>query len=97
MSNFHKLFNSETITGRANVAKATYASFAVLYIMHRLRKRSKASHSDTQAAAAGKSVTEGKSDPEIWKGELGSEKSPAPPGDDGDTNESAISAVSIGN
>uniref|UniRef100_A0A034WVY0 Putative 60S ribosomal protein L33 n=1 Tax=Bactrocera dorsalis TaxID=27457 RepID=A0A034WVY0_BACDO len=41
MSNFNKIFNSTTITGRANVAKATYASFALFYIIHRLRKRSK--------------------------------------------------------
>ncbi|XP_054087872.1 uncharacterized protein LOC105208701 [Zeugodacus cucurbitae] len=42
MSNFNKMFNSTTITGRANVAKVTYASFALFYIIHRLRKRLKA-------------------------------------------------------
>ncbi|KAI9588920.1 uncharacterized protein LOC119644727 [Glossina fuscipes] len=32
-------FNSTTIKGRANVAKATYASFAILYLYHRLTKK----------------------------------------------------------
>uniref|UniRef100_A0A1A9W030 Uncharacterized protein n=1 Tax=Glossina brevipalpis TaxID=37001 RepID=A0A1A9W030_9MUSC len=32
-------FNSTTNRGRANVAKATYASFAILYIYHRLTKK----------------------------------------------------------
>ncbi|XP_004520384.1 uncharacterized protein LOC101462087 isoform X2 [Ceratitis capitata] len=40
MSNFNKIFNSTTITGRANVAKATYASIALLYLYYRVRKRS---------------------------------------------------------
>ncbi|KAK7791718.1 hypothetical protein R5R35_000292 [Gryllus longicercus] len=36
---FRKHFNSETIRGRANVAKATYAFLAVYYIYHRMTKK----------------------------------------------------------
>ncbi|XP_058975018.1 uncharacterized protein LOC105261768 isoform X2 [Musca domestica] len=39
MSKLTEIFNSTTVKGRANVAKATYASFALLYVVHRLRNR----------------------------------------------------------
>ncbi|EDV38490.2 uncharacterized protein Dana_GF19492 [Drosophila ananassae] len=35
---FKKYFNGTTINGRANVAKATYATLALLYIFYRMRK-----------------------------------------------------------
>ncbi|XP_017028994.1 uncharacterized protein [Drosophila kikkawai] len=37
---FKKYFNGTTINGRANVAKATYATLALLYIFYRLRRGS---------------------------------------------------------
>ncbi|XP_011291756.2 uncharacterized protein LOC105261712 [Musca domestica] len=39
MSKLSEIFNSTTVKGRANVAKATYASFALLCVVHRLRNR----------------------------------------------------------
>ncbi|TMW46461.1 hypothetical protein DOY81_008456 [Sarcophaga bullata] len=38
MGKFSDMFNSTTIRGRANVAKATYASIATIYILNRIRK-----------------------------------------------------------
>ncbi|XP_065366457.1 uncharacterized protein LOC135959267 [Calliphora vicina] len=38
MSKFTDHFNSTTIKGRANVAKATYASFAAIYLYSRFKK-----------------------------------------------------------
>ncbi|XP_033150321.1 actin cytoskeleton-regulatory complex protein pan-1 [Drosophila busckii] len=35
-----KLFNSNTTAGRANVAKATYATFALIYLFYRVRRGS---------------------------------------------------------
>ncbi|KAH8386785.1 hypothetical protein KR093_002455 [Drosophila rubida] len=35
---FKKYFNGTTISGRANVAKATYATLAVLYLLYRVRR-----------------------------------------------------------
>ncbi|KAH8287058.1 hypothetical protein KR054_001338 [Drosophila jambulina] len=37
---FKKYFNGTTISGRANVAKATYATLALLYIVYRMRRGS---------------------------------------------------------
>ncbi|XP_016971589.1 uncharacterized protein LOC108039177 [Drosophila rhopaloa] len=43
---FKKYFNGTTINGRANVAKATYATIALLYIIYRLRRGSGKSSSE---------------------------------------------------
>ncbi|XP_068159905.1 uncharacterized protein [Drosophila tropicalis] len=37
---FKKHFNSSTIRGRANVAKATYGTFALIYLIYRVRRGS---------------------------------------------------------
>ncbi|SPP78475.1 uncharacterized protein LOC117580935 [Drosophila guanche] len=37
---FKKHFNATTVNGRANVAKATYATMALLYVVYRIRRRS---------------------------------------------------------
>ncbi|XP_041451524.1 uncharacterized protein LOC121405040 [Drosophila obscura] len=37
---FKKHFNASTMNGRANVAKVTYATMALLYIVYRIRRRS---------------------------------------------------------
>ncbi|KAH8235558.1 hypothetical protein KR032_002502 [Drosophila birchii] len=42
---FKKYFNGTTINGRANVAKATYATLALLYIFYRMRRGSGKSQS----------------------------------------------------
>ncbi|XP_067634680.1 uncharacterized protein [Eurosta solidaginis] len=71
MSNFRKMFNSETNTGRANVAKATYGTLALLYIIHRLRKRSTKSscpecgcqNCASSHAPAGETAVAGESEP----------------------------------
>ncbi|XP_073835114.1 uncharacterized protein [Musca autumnalis] len=44
MSKLTDIFNGTTIKGRANVAKATYASFAFFYLVHRLRNRGRKSN-----------------------------------------------------
>ncbi|KAH8421439.1 hypothetical protein KR009_007891 [Drosophila setifemur] len=40
---FKKYFNGTTLSGRANVAKATYATLALLYIFYRMKKGAKPS------------------------------------------------------
>ncbi|XP_075156011.1 uncharacterized protein LOC142229342 [Haematobia irritans] len=44
MTKFSDYFNSTTYKGRANVAKATYASFALLYMYNRFRNRRRKSN-----------------------------------------------------
>ncbi|XP_053948047.1 uncharacterized protein LOC128856756 [Anastrepha ludens] len=105
MSKFNKMFNSETITGRANVAKATYVSFAVLYIIHRLRKRSKAAAKcpectgDSNKAASvdqfGKRVAEGTCDAETWKRVSGGNEPPPTAEDAVDTKVGSVNPVEV--
>ncbi|KAH8295952.1 hypothetical protein KR018_006924 [Drosophila ironensis] len=36
---FNEAFNSQTLRGRANVAKATWASLGLLYVMVKMHRR----------------------------------------------------------
>ncbi|XP_068159744.1 ATP synthase membrane subunit K, mitochondrial [Drosophila tropicalis] len=38
--NFNKIFNSNTLRGRANVAKATFASVGLIYVLVKMQRRS---------------------------------------------------------
>ncbi|KAH8260752.1 hypothetical protein KR026_003480 [Drosophila bipectinata] len=56
---FKKYFNGTTINGRANVAKATYGTLALLYIVYRMRKGGSKQQSQL---ASGKCHCENESD-----------------------------------
>nr|XP_016942106.2 uncharacterized protein LOC108019003 [Drosophila suzukii] len=58
---FKKYFNGTTINGRANVAKATYATLALLFIFYRMRRGSKSS----SELASGKCSCESDPDPSV--------------------------------
>ncbi|EDW66270.1 putative 60S ribosomal protein L33 [Drosophila novamexicana] len=36
---FNKIFDSQTVRGRANVAKATWASVGLIYVLVKMRRR----------------------------------------------------------
>ncbi|XP_013103559.2 uncharacterized protein LOC106084427 [Stomoxys calcitrans] len=48
MSKFSEYFNSTTFKGRANVAKATYASFAAIYLYSRFRNKNRSSNENAK-------------------------------------------------
>ncbi|XP_016951760.1 uncharacterized protein LOC108025715 [Drosophila biarmipes] len=58
---FKRYFNGTTINGRANVAKATYATLALLFIFYRMRRGSKSS----SELASGKCSCESDQDPSV--------------------------------
>ncbi|KAH8264698.1 hypothetical protein KR044_000870 [Drosophila immigrans] len=51
---FKKYFNGTTINGRANVAKATYATLAVFYLLYRVRRGKAAASKEAVELAAEK-------------------------------------------
>ncbi|XP_016996917.2 uncharacterized protein [Drosophila takahashii] len=59
---FKKYFNGTTINGRANVAKATYATLALLFVIYKMRRGSGKSSSEL---ASGKCSCEADQDPSV--------------------------------